>query len=161
MVFHQFPAVKSSCKAFVESGEQWGYKTLAKIWSDKLKDENWCRVRKLRVPPSRRNTFPEKKQKHCSGKNKPVKLVRLVLMDEQIGGVRGSVSTLGSIYAITKKQNINRTMFGLVKKQTCISKRSPRTKSTHPHHKRVCIKITEDLFFNFRFVFFKTTNLLL
>lgn len=37
--------------------------------------------------------------------------------------VRGTVNTLGSIYAITTKQNINITMFGFVKKkQTCISK---------------------------------------
>lgn len=35
---------------------------------------------------------------------------------------RGSVKTLGSMYAITIKQNINTAMFGFVKKQTCISK---------------------------------------
>ena len=35
---------------------------------------------------------------------------------------RKSVKTLGSMYAITIKQNINTAMFGFVKKQTCISK---------------------------------------
>lgn len=85
--------------------------------------------------------------KHRSGKNKRVKLVHLVLMDEQVGeGGSEEVSTLGSIYAVTIKQNINRTMFGLVKKQTCISKRSPRSKSTHPHKKESVLKLQKNYF---------------
>ena len=50
-------------------------------------------------------------------------LVTLILvLTLQKKSVRGSINTLGSMYAITIKQNINTAMFGLVKKQTCISK---------------------------------------
>lgn len=49
-------------------------------------------------------------------------LAPILVLKLQKKSVRGSVKTLGSMYAITIKQNINTAMFGLVKKQTCISK---------------------------------------
>lgn len=49
-------------------------------------------------------------------------LVPILVLKLQKESVKGSVKTLGSTYVITMKQNINTAMFGLVKKQTCISK---------------------------------------
>lgn len=83
--------------------------------------------------------------------------------------VRGSVNTLGSRYAITIKQNINRTMFGLVKKQTCISKNTSCSIQGPPRHKRFNIKFVfklraEKLSFSLQtsstsYLFFFKTNL--
>lgn len=87
--------------------------------------------RKRGVSLSCANSSPDH---HWGGQNQQNSI--LVVVNEQLGGVRGSVSTLGSIYAVTLKQNINRTMFGFVKNKHAYQKRSPREFNAPPSHKK-------------------------